>query len=285
MIALPVLDRVIDLAFDEDLAGGDLTTEACVDGALRATGTAVARKRLVACGGDIFARVFRRLDPGVEVELLVAEGALLEKDAVLWRVRGSARSILSAERTALNLTQRMSGVATLSRAYVDALPKGSTTRIADTRKTTPGLRALERYAVRVGGAHNHRNNLGSAVLIKDNHIVAAGGVAEAIARARARAAHTSQIECRGRLARRARAGDRCARRRDHARQLRDGRRQDRGRARRLARPGRGRSSRSPVASPSSGSPSSARRRRRHLAWARSPTRRRRRTSRSISRSA
>ena len=114
---------------------------------------------------------------------------------MLWRVRGSARSILSAERTALNLTQRASGVATLARAYVDALPKGSTTRVADTRKTTPGLRALERYAVRVGGAHNHRNDLGSAVLIKDNHIVAAGGIAAAIGRARARAAHTSKIEC------------------------------------------------------------------------------------------
>ncbi len=195
MIALPLLDRIIDFAFEEDLAGGDVTTDACVDAGVRATGTAVARKRLVACGGGVFARVFQRLDPSVEVELLVDDGALVEKDAVLWRVRGNARAILSAERTALNLTQRASGIATLARAYVEALPKGSTTRVADTRKTTPGLRALERYAVRVGGAHNHRNDLGSAVLIKDNHIVAAGGIARAIGRARAHAAHTSKIEC------------------------------------------------------------------------------------------
>jgi nicotinate-nucleotide pyrophosphorylase (carboxylating) len=195
MIALPVLDRIIDVAFDEDLAGGDVTTEACVESSARATGTAVARRPLVACGGAIFARVFSRLDPALAVELLVDDGQKLEKDAVLWRVRGSARAILSAERTALNFTQRASGVATLARAYVDALPPGSTTRIVDTRKTTPGLRAIDRYAVRVGGAHNHRNDLGSAVLIKDNHIVAAGGIAAAIGRARARAAHTSKIEC------------------------------------------------------------------------------------------
>jgi nicotinate-nucleotide pyrophosphorylase (carboxylating) len=194
-IPLAVLDRIIGIAFDEDLAGGDVTTEACVDEGVRATATAVARKPLVACGGAVFARVFSRVDPAVEVECLVADGARLDKGAVLWRVRGAARSLLTAERTALNLTQRASGVATIARAYVDALPKDSTTRITDTRKTTPGLRALERYAVRVGGAHNHRNDLGSAVLIKDNHIVAAGGNAAAIARARARAAHTSKIEC------------------------------------------------------------------------------------------
>ena len=101
---------------------------------------------------------------------------------------------LSGERSALNLVQRMSGVATLSRRYVEALPPGSSTRIADTRKTTPGLRALERYAVRTGGAHNHRDNLGSAVMIKDNHLVAAGGIAPAVRLARSRAPHTSRIE-------------------------------------------------------------------------------------------
>jgi nicotinate-nucleotide pyrophosphorylase (carboxylating) len=98
------------------------------------------------------------------------------------------------ERVALNFVQRMSGVATLTRAFVEALGEGSTTRIADTRKTTPGMRALERYAVRVGGGHNHRDNLSSAVLIKDNHIIAAGGIEQAVARARERAPHTSRIE-------------------------------------------------------------------------------------------
>src|SRR4051812_32338583 len=129
MLALPLLDRIIDRAFEEDLAGGDLTTEACVDEGARATATAVARKPLVACGGAVFARVFQRLDPATEVEALVEDGAELEKGAALWRARGSARVLLMAERTALNLTQRMSGVATSARAYVKALPRGSSTRI------------------------------------------------------------------------------------------------------------------------------------------------------------
>lgn len=194
MLAPPLLDALIDRILDEDLAGGDLTTEACVDAAAEAAGEAVARKPLVVCGGAVFRRVFERLDPATRFEALVDEGALVEVGAVLWRVRGRARALLSGERTALNLTQRMSGVATLTRRYVEALPPGSTTRLTDTRKTTPGLRALERYAVRVGGAHNHRDNLGSAVMIKDNHITAAGGITRAIESARARAPHTSRIE-------------------------------------------------------------------------------------------
>jgi nicotinate-nucleotide pyrophosphorylase (carboxylating) len=194
MLVPPLLDALIDRTLEEDLAGGDLTTEACVDAAAEATGEAVARKPLVVCGGAVFRRVFERLDPGVRFEALVAEGTAVAVGAVLWRVRGKARALLSGERTALNLSQRMSGVATLSRRYVEALPPGSTTRITDTRKTTPGMRALERYAVRMGGAHNHRDNLGSAVMIKDNHLVAAGGIAPAVARARARAPHTSRIE-------------------------------------------------------------------------------------------
>jgi nicotinate-nucleotide pyrophosphorylase (carboxylating) len=132
------------------------------------------------------------------VERIAEEGARVAAGATLWTVRGNARSILMGERVALNFVQRMIGIATVARAYVDAVPapaSGTATRITDTRKTTPGLRARERYAVRVGGAHNHRDNLGSAVLIKDNHIAACGGVREAIVRARARAPHTSRIEC------------------------------------------------------------------------------------------
>jgi nicotinate-nucleotide pyrophosphorylase (carboxylating) len=194
MLVPPLLDALIDRALEEDLAGGDLTTEACVDPAAEATGVAVARRPLVVCGGAVFHRVFARLDPTVRFEALAAEGTPVAVGAVLWRVRGKARALLSGERTSLNLTQRMSGVATLARRYVEALPPGSATRITDTRKTTPGLRALERYAVRTGGAHNHRDNLGSAVMIKDNHLIAAGGIAPAIERARARAPHTSRIE-------------------------------------------------------------------------------------------
>jgi nicotinate-nucleotide pyrophosphorylase (carboxylating) len=149
---------------------------------------------LVACGADVFARVFYTIDASVRVEGLVEEGASVEAGQTLWEVEGSARSILLGERTALNFVQRMSGIATLTHRFVSALPQGSKTRITDTRKTTPGLRHLERYAVRVGGAHNHRDMLGSAILIKDNHIEAAGGVATAIARARQLAPHTSRIE-------------------------------------------------------------------------------------------
>jgi nicotinate-nucleotide pyrophosphorylase (carboxylating) len=113
---------------------------------------------------------------------------------VIWRVSGLARSLLAGERIALNYTQRMCGIATLAREYVSYLAPGSTTRITDTRKTTPGLRIIERYAVRTGGAHNHRDNLGTAVMIKDNHIVAAGSITRAVERAKARTPHTNRIE-------------------------------------------------------------------------------------------
>ena len=194
MLARPLLDRLVARLLEEDLAGGDLTSEACVEPATRAVAEAVARRPLVVCGGEVFARVFSLVDPAVRFEALVADATAVQAGALIWRVSGSARSLLAAERTALNLVQRMSGTATLARAYVEALPPASRTRIADTRKTTPGLRALERYAVRCGGAHNHRDDLGSAILIKDNHLAAAGGVEKAVARARAYAPHTSRIE-------------------------------------------------------------------------------------------
>ncbi|MFO0564444.1 MAG: carboxylating nicotinate-nucleotide diphosphorylase [Polyangiaceae bacterium] len=194
MFVKSLLDRIVDNALAEDLEGGDLTTEATVPPEARAVARAVARKDLVVCGADVFARVFSRVDPGVRVERALDEGADAKRGDVIWIAEGSARSLLMAERTALNFVQRMSGIATLARSYVRALPEGAKTRVTDTRKTTPGLRVLERYAVRVGGAHNHRDTLGSAVMIKDNHIQAAGGIALAVERARARAPHTSKIE-------------------------------------------------------------------------------------------
>ena len=171
-----------------------MTSEAVVGADERAIARAVAHAPLTVCGGEVFARAFYRVDAGLRVEEKMADGAEAKPGDVLWIVEGSARSILTAERTGLNFAQRMSGVATLTRAFVDAIPAGSKLRIADTRKTTPGLRFLERYAVRTGGGHNHRDCLGSAILIKDNHIVAAGGVTAAIQRARAYAPHTSRIE-------------------------------------------------------------------------------------------
>jgi nicotinate-nucleotide pyrophosphorylase (carboxylating) len=160
----------------------------------RPGGHAVARSKVVVCGGDVFRTVFSELDPKLEVATNAADGTVAQAGDVLWTVRGSARSILMGERTALNFVQRMTGIATLTREYVSAVPGGAPTRITDTRKTTPGLRMLERYAVRTGGAHNHRDTLGSAVLIKDNHIATAGGIARAVARARQRAPHTCKIE-------------------------------------------------------------------------------------------
>ena len=154
MSGLPqhLVDAILDRAIAEDLASGDLTSEACVPAEALATGEAITRHELVVCGGAVFGRAFERLDPSLEVEVLHADGEQVPAATVLWRVRGSARSILGAERIALNLTQRMCGIATLARRYVAALTPGSATRIADTRKTTPGLRILERYAVRTGGA-------------------------------------------------------------------------------------------------------------------------------------
>ena len=194
-LSLVAIDRIVDRALEEDLIGGDLTSEACIDADRQAAADARARGAIVACGGPVFARVFQRIDPAIRVVMHATEGAVMGKGAQMWSVTGRARAILMGERVALNFVQRMSGVATLAHAFVSALPPGSKTRITDIRKTTPGLRALERYAVRAGGAHNHRDNLGSAVLIKDNHIAACGGVRQAIERAFAYAPHTCKIEC------------------------------------------------------------------------------------------
>lgn len=194
MIADFLLTELVDRALAEDLAGGDVTSAATVAAEERAVARAVAKSPLTVCGSAVFARSFYRVDPGLRVEEKAPEGSQAAPGDVLWVVEGAARSILMAERTALNFAQRLSGIATLTRRFVDAVPQGSKLRIADTRKTTPGLRVLERYAVRTGGGHNHRDCLGSAVLIKDNHIVAAGGIRQAIERARAVAPHTSRIE-------------------------------------------------------------------------------------------
>jgi nicotinate-nucleotide pyrophosphorylase (carboxylating) len=194
MIPRAVLTSVVERALEEDLAGGDPTTEATVDEGAAAVGRAVAKAEIIVCGGDVFRAVFAAVDPSLQVSVESSEGARAVRGDILWTVRGSARAVLMGERTALNFVQRLSGIATLARRYVDALPPGSRTRVTDTRKTTPGLRVLERYAVRTGGASNHRDTLSSAVLIKDNHIVAAGGIGEALRRAKRLASHTSKIE-------------------------------------------------------------------------------------------
>ena len=189
-----VIADIVTRAVLEDLAGGDITTDATVGPEVRALGIATTKAPLLTCGSQVAQAVFRAVDPTLEFDTLVHDGSWVPSQRPLWEVRGSARSILMAERTALNFVQHLSGVATLAHRFMREIPVGCNTRITDTRKTTPGLRVLERYAVRAGGAHNHRDDLGSGVLIKDNHIVAAGSIAQAVNRARSRAAHTSKIE-------------------------------------------------------------------------------------------
>jgi nicotinate-nucleotide pyrophosphorylase (carboxylating) len=188
------LERLARLALSEDLVGADITTEALVPPYCRARGVALAKSELVVCAGALFVKVFELLDPAARCVQHVADGTWVNAGRELWSVEGDARALLQAERAALNLVQRACGIATLTQRFVRALPAGCQTRIADTRKTTPGLRTLERYSVRVGGGHNHRNDLSSAVLIKDNHIQLAGSVTQAVQLARRHAPHTSRIE-------------------------------------------------------------------------------------------
>ncbi|MFB3854229.1 MAG: carboxylating nicotinate-nucleotide diphosphorylase [Vicinamibacterales bacterium] len=197
MAATERLDRaliaeLVRRAVDEDVGvGGDITSNAIVDPAARGRGILLAKQPLVVAGLDVAAEVFWRLDPEVDVAIERGDGTLCEAGEVIAAVSGRAARLLTAERTALNFLQRLSGVATLARKFVDA-SRGSIV-VLDTRKTTPGLRALEKYAVRVGGAANHRMGLSSGILIKDNHVRLAGGVAEAFRRMKA-AGHALPIE-------------------------------------------------------------------------------------------
>jgi nicotinate-nucleotide pyrophosphorylase (carboxylating) len=190
-----ILAETVRRALSEDIDRGDVTTEACISPTTVGAATLNAREPVVVCGLPIAEEVYAQLDLLVDVETLVEDGSLVEAGTALATLSGPATSILLGERVALNFMQRLTGVSTMTRRFVDALPAGSPTRITDTRKTTPGLRAFERYAVRCGGGLNHREDLGAAVLIKDNHIAAAGGCRQAIERARAYAPHTCRIEC------------------------------------------------------------------------------------------
>lgn len=189
-----LIEPVVRAALAEDLGrAGDLTAQACVPEQARMNGVFAARKAGVAAGIDAVRIAVRMLDPQAEVETLVLDGRPFAAGAALVRVEANARALLAAERTALNILGRMCGIATLTRAYVDAVV-GTSARIADTRKTTPGLRALEKHAVACGGGMNHRFGLDDAILIKDNHIAVCGGAAEAVRRARAHAGHLVKVE-------------------------------------------------------------------------------------------
>jgi nicotinate-nucleotide pyrophosphorylase (carboxylating) len=185
-------------ALAEDRAGFDVTTLALVPPDQAGRGDFVFREPGVVCGMDVAREVFAQLSPALAFEPVYDDGDFVEGGTVVARVNGPLASMLSGERVALNLMQRMSGIATATRRYVDAAAAGGPARVVDTRKTTPGLRALERYAVRVGGGHNHRNTLEDGVLIKDNHLAAAAqrglSMEDVVRQARAHAPHTMRIE-------------------------------------------------------------------------------------------
>jgi len=186
-------ERLIDLALEEDLLLGDATSEATIDVAATGAARFLAKEDLVVAGTAVAVRVFERLGAACRFE--VDDGAHLARGTWFGRAEGPVRALLGAERTALNFLQRLSGVATATRLCVDALAAGGgRTRLLDTRKTTPGWRLLEKAAVRAGGGTNHRVSLGDGVLIKDNHVAACGGVAEAVRRAKERAGALLRIE-------------------------------------------------------------------------------------------
>jgi nicotinate-nucleotide pyrophosphorylase (carboxylating) len=180
------VENLIDLALAEDVGAADLTTDAIVPAGARGTADVVLREPGVVCGLDAALAVVRRLDPEATMEVLVPEGtAATEVPVAVARIQASSRALLTAERTALNLLQRLSGIATVTHRYVDAVA-GTGVDVLDTRKTAPGLRGLDRWAVACGGGRNHRAGLHDAILIKDNHVAIAGGVRPAIRAVRER---------------------------------------------------------------------------------------------------
>ncbi len=191
-------DRIIDAALDEDIGTGDITTDTIIDETLFASGVIRVKEDAVVAGLAVVERVFQRVDPGIKLDCSVRDGDRVKKGAILARVTGRASSLLKAERTALNFLMRLSGIATMTRRYVQEL-SGTGAVLLDTRKTTPGLRTLEKEAVRAGGGTNHRVGLFDGVLIKDNHIKAAGSIKNAVRRMqRARPYHKIEVEVRNR---------------------------------------------------------------------------------------
>jgi nicotinate-nucleotide pyrophosphorylase (carboxylating) len=189
----PRTAHLIDLALEEDAGLGDVTSRAIFSAGHHSRAIIDAKQDLVICGLEVAAAVFACVDPKLKTRLLTADGKRVKSGAAVLSVEGPTASLLTAERTALNFLQRLSGIATQARRYADAV-KDSGVRIVDTRKTTPGWRALEKYAVRCGGCFNHRSSLGEHVLIKDNHVAAAGSLTRAVERCRAAAPHSAKIE-------------------------------------------------------------------------------------------
>lgn len=193
MIDMVLVDPIIRNALQEDMPMGDITTDSTVPADQISSGKLIAKEAGVVAGLSVFERVFRLLDATISFDYLVTEGETVVPGTCLLTFCGNSRALLKGERTALNLLQRMSGIASVTAKYVEAL-KGTNSRIVDTRKTVPGLRYLDKYAVRAGGGTNHRFCLSDGVLIKDNHIKAAGGITAAVRQARSIIPHTIRIE-------------------------------------------------------------------------------------------
>jgi nicotinate-nucleotide pyrophosphorylase (carboxylating) len=187
------IDRIIENALAEDIHTGDITTMAVLPQGGDARAILTAKEEMVLAGIEVAARVFHQLDDRIVFTPRCADGQLVVSGGLIAELSGNAAMLLQGERVALNLLQRMCGIATLTARYVAAV-KGTRARVVDTRKTTPGLRVLEKYAVRVGGGTNHRTGLYDGVLIKENHIAAAGGITEAVRRARSYIPHTMKVE-------------------------------------------------------------------------------------------
>ncbi len=188
---------IVERALEEDLGQGDITTDALIPPGIRGAGSLVAKTTGVIAGVEVALEVFRQTDPSVETRVIMSDGSAVSPGDVVAEVSGSVAGILKGERVALNFIQRLSGIATATSTYVNAV-QGTAARIIDTRKTVPGLRQLEKYAVRVGGGHNHRYNLADGVLIKDNHIAALRarelGLVEIVRLARENSPHTVKVE-------------------------------------------------------------------------------------------
>jgi nicotinate-nucleotide pyrophosphorylase (carboxylating) len=193
LVFTTAIHRLIDLALEEDIGSGDITTNHLVSPETPGMATVIAKQTLVVAGLSVARCVFERLDGSVAFQPGVNDGDLVTPGTVLVTIQGRLAALLTAERTALNFLQRLCGIATQVRNYMKLLENASV-RLVDTRKTTPGWRVLEKYAVRVGGAANHRMGLFDGVLIKDNHIAACGGIAAAVARIRAQISHLTKIE-------------------------------------------------------------------------------------------
>ena len=193
MIPEPMLDEWILAALREDLGSGDVTSEILVPPGLHGQAVMKAKEPLVVAGLEIAIRVFTLLSGEVRVLAGSEDGRKVEAGAVLLELEGPVRDLLGGERVALNILQHLSGVATLTRRFVDAV-EGTGTKILDTRKTLPGMRALEKYAVRVGGGVNHRSSLSEGILVKENHLAACGGVTEAVKALKRKAPHTLRVE-------------------------------------------------------------------------------------------